>query len=131
MLVVEIDDVHAEPREARVAGLRDVGRTPVHEVTLAVRAPDIAELGGEDDALAPPLERAPERLLVVPPAVQVRGVEEVHTPVERGMDHADGLLVVALAVRPGHRHQAETHGRDTESAPAEGAMLHWTILAHA
>src|SRR5262249_2646707 len=84
----------------------------------------LAELGGDDHALAPALERLAEQRLVVAPAVHVRGVEEVDALVERMVDDADRFVVVGVAVDARHRHQSESDGRYLEAAPAELALLH-------
>ena len=60
VLVVEIDRLDAEPLQAGLAGAADVGGAPVHQVAAAVRAPHLAELRGEDDAVTSAGERPPE-----------------------------------------------------------------------
>ena len=129
VLGVEVDDVDAEPLQARVARPRHVGGAAVDEVALAVRALDLAELGGEHDLVAPSLDRAAEQLFVLAPAVHVRGVEEVDPEVERLVDHGDRLGVVPLAVDARHGHAAEPDGRDAERAVPERAIVHDDLLS--
>src|SRR4030095_4915323 len=124
MLIVEVDHVDAEPLQACVARALDVRGTTVDKVALAVRALDLTELGREDSPDAPAPEREPQQLLVVSPAVHVRGVDEIDPQVERTMHDVDGLLVIALAVRAGHGHAPEPDGRDLELAVPQLAILH-------
>src|SRR5439155_16170630 len=91
---------------------------------LAVRALDLAELRGEHHLLARALERPAEQLLVVAPAVHVRGVQEVDAQVQRVVDDVDGLGVIALAVGARHGHAPESDGRDLQVAVAQLAILH-------
>jgi len=126
VLVVEVDRVHAEAPQARVACLQDVLRLAV-DAGGAVGLAQVAELGREHDLVAAPPERLAEQLLVVAPAVHVRGVEEVHAEVDRPVDDRDRLRVVALAVRAGHGHAAEADGRDPERAVAERSIVHWAL----
>src|SRR6516225_9097826 len=88
VLVVEVDGVDAEPLQARLAGLRDVGRGAVDTVGAA-RAPRLAELAGNNDAVTPVLQRPAEQLLVLAPAIPVRAVEMVDTEFDRAVDQRD------------------------------------------
>src|SRR6185437_3360909 len=122
MLVVEIDDIDAEPLQARVAGLDNVVRTAVDP--LAGGGLDLAEFGGEHDAVAAALEGAAQHLLVMAPAIHVRGIEEIDAAVDGVLDDGDAGLVVGLAVNARERHTAEPDRRDLRAALAEPAMLH-------
>src|SRR5690348_3683087 len=102
MLVVEVDDLDAEPLQAGFARLSDVLRTAVD--ALARRRLDLAEFGGEHDPVAPPFERAAQELLVVAPAIHVGGIEEVDAVVDGVLDEGDARIVVALAVYARERH---------------------------
>ena len=123
MLVIEIDHVDAEPLEARLAGGLHVGRAAVDAVGAA-RLLRLAELGRQHDLGAPAAgQRLAEQGLVVAPAIHVGAVEEVDAAIERVMDDADRLGIVALAVGAGQRHAAEPDGEDGKLAVAEGAGL--------
>src|SRR6185312_158769 len=122
MLIVKVDDVDAEPLQARLAGLDHVLRPPVD--ALARCGLDLAEFAGEHDAVAPPLEGAAQELLVVAPTVHVRGIEEIDAAVDGVLDEGDAGLVVALAVDAGERHAAEPDRRYLRAILAELAMLH-------
>src|SRR3984893_9825813 len=125
VLVVEVDHVHAQALEARVAGFRDIGGPAVDEVALAVRAPHLAELGGHEHPVALAFDGAPEQLLVLAPAVHVRGVEMVDPEVEGAVDDADAFLVVALAIGAGHGHEPESDGGGGETAVPNLAHAHY------
>src|SRR5439155_799857 len=53
VLVVQVDVIHAEARERGVACLAHVLRAAVHADKGPVRLADVAELGGQHDAIAP------------------------------------------------------------------------------
>ena len=114
MLVVEVDHVDAEPREARLARLPNVLRPAVDALERAVRVAHVAELRRDDDALAPPADRATDQLLVAAAAVHVGGVEERDADVERAVDRRDRLGLVAAAIEVRHTHAAEAHCRHTK-----------------
>jgi hypothetical protein len=123
VLVIEIDDLQAKTLQARLAGLHDVLGTAVDSL-LAVGALGLAELGCDDDLVAPALERAPEQLLVVPPAIHVGRVEVVDAAVERVVDDRDRLVVVGVAVDARHRHAAKSDGGDLDGGATELALFH-------
>ncbi len=130
MLVVEIDHVDAEPLEAGLAGGLHIGRAAVDSVGAA-RLLRLAELGGEHDLGAPAAgQRLAEQRLVVAPAIHVGTVEEGDAAIERVMDDADRLGVVALAVGAGERHAAEPDREDGERAVAQGAGLCVRVGGH-
>ena len=82
----------------------------------------VAELRGEHDAVATPLERLAEQVLAAAAvAVDVRGVEERDAHLERGVhDRARALLVDARAEVVA----AEPDDRDVGTAGAERAGPH-------
>ena len=126
MLVVEVDHVHLQALEARLARIAHVLRCAIDAPETAIRAAHVAELGGEDHALAPPRERAPHELLVAPHAVHVGGIEEGHAEVERAMDGRDRFRFVAPAVELRHPHAAQPDGRHFQSC-SQLARLHDSI----
>ena len=77
------------------------------------RIADDAELGGDDDLVAPAADRAADELLVGERAVDVGGVEEVDAELDGAMDRRDPFGLVARSVELGHAHAAEAEGRDT------------------
>jgi hypothetical protein len=98
VLVVEVDVVDAEPRERRVARRAHVFRCAANAEEGAGSRADVAELRGQHHLVAATLDGASDELLVGERAVHVGGVEEVHAEVERAVDGADRLVVVAAAV---------------------------------
>jgi hypothetical protein len=70
MLVVKVDDVHAEPLQARFAGLHDICGAAIDAVGLAL-APHLAEFRGEHDAITDAFDGAADHVLIVTPAVHV------------------------------------------------------------
>ena len=70
MLVVEIDDLHAQPLQAGLAGLLDIGGAAVHRITAAF-ALHLAEFGGEEHLAPASLDGAAEQRLIVAPAIGV------------------------------------------------------------
>src|SRR5439155_249817 len=98
VLVVEVDVSHAESRERGVAGLAHVLRAAVHAHKGPVRFADVAELGGQDDALASVRDCLADEPFVGERAVDIGRVEEGDTEVDRAMDGGDRLGVIAVAV---------------------------------
>ena len=116
VLIVEVDHVHPQPLEARVAGLGHVLGPSVDEVAAPGGILDLAELGGDEHLVAPAPDGLADQLLVLSPAVHVRGVEVIDAPIERVMDDGGRLGVVGLAVHPRHPHAPEPDGRHAEAA---------------
>src|SRR3712207_340559 len=77
-----------------------------------------------------------DQLLVVPAAVDVRGVQEGDPEVQRPVDRRDGLGAVGGAVHLAHAHAAQAEGghlQAAEGAPGDGrgAARHARILTPA
>ena len=128
VLVVEVDVVEPEPLQAGVAGLADVRRTAVDAAeALVARVPDVAELGGQHDLLAPVGDGPADQHLVGERPVHVGGVEQRDAEVERAVDGGDGLALVGGAVELRHAHAAEAEGGHLEGviAGAEDALRRW------
>src|ERR671932_3966 len=88
----------------------------------AVLAALVAELGGQHHLVAPAGDGLPDEPLVGERAVHVRGVEEGDAEVQRPLDGALGLRLVAGAVELAHPHAAQSLGRDGQ--PSQCACLH-------
>jgi len=121
VLIVEVDRLHPEALQARVARLRHVLGAAVH-AHAAVGIPHVAELGGDDHLPSSAADRPAHQLFVVARAVHVGGVEEVDAQLEGAVDDGDRRRVVALAVDAGHRHAAEADRRDGQRAASERAV---------
>jgi hypothetical protein len=100
MLVVEVDHVHAEAGQARVARFAHVLGPAVDEVGPR-RIACLPELGGENRLIAAAAQRAPQQRLVVAPAVHVRRVDMGDPPIQRVLDEGDGGRIVGGAVDAG------------------------------
>src|SRR5262249_52410554 len=82
----------------------------------------LAEFGGEHDLVAAADQRLAEQAFVVAPAIHVGAVEKIDAALERVMDDANALRIVALAVGAGKRHAAETYWKDGQAAVAQRAQ---------
>jgi hypothetical protein len=122
VLVVEVDDVDAEPLQRGVARAADVLGAAVDADHAAVRRPLVAELGGQHDLVAPAGDGPADQLLVGERAVHVGGVEEGDAEIQRTVDRALGLGLVTGAVELAHPHAAQALGGDGESG--ERTCLH-------
>ena len=94
VIPVVVDDVGAQPPQRGVDRLLDVG--PRSARTLVV-AHIHAELRGEDDLVPAAPEHLAEVLLAGAAAVDVGGVEERDTLVERGVDDRAGGVEIDAA----------------------------------
>jgi hypothetical protein len=103
--LIEVDPVGVQPPQ----GVLDRPHDPAPGAAAAVGvvAHRVEELRGEDDVVAPALERLADDLLGLAGAIDVRGVDEVDPGVERGVDDPDRLLVIRVAPGAEH-HRAET-----------------------
>src|SRR5437867_669370 len=130
VLVVEVDRLDAEALQAPVACGAHVLRPPVDGAHPRVVAAHDAELGGDDDLVAPAADPAPDELLVGVGAVHVGGVEEVDAEVERAVDGRDRFAVVVRAVELRHPHAAEADGGDggTEAPELSSGDHHAAII---
>ncbi len=88
MQLVEVDAVGAQAGQAVLDRGADVGGGRSAFVTFVGHA----ELGGQDDLVAPGAEGGSEVALALAPAVDVGGVEERDAGTQRGADHGIGLL---------------------------------------
>ena len=106
VLIIEIDDVDAEPLQAHFAGLGNIGGAAVDAVGAA-RPLGLAEFACDHDAVAPALERPAEQLFVLAPAIHVRAVEMIDAELDRPVDQPNAGRVVTRSVDPGQRHATE------------------------
>ncbi|GAA1728738.1 hypothetical protein GCM10009809_25410 [Isoptericola hypogeus] len=123
VLVEQVDPVGAQSPQRRV---RDASDLLGPAVEAALPALDVeAELRGDDDLVADGLERLAHELLVDVRAVDLGGVDEGHTAVDRPAQDGDHVVTVAgvRAVGLGHAHGPEADRRDLEPL-SEGACVH-------
>ncbi len=115
--VVEVDHVRAEPPQAGVHRLPDVGGvSPDVGVTVGRRAHQ-GELGGQLDLIPPVLQQLRDEFLVAAPAVDVRGVDEADTGIHGMVQGSEGIGRVNLPVHGGKCHPAESQGADHKAVP--------------
>jgi hypothetical protein len=107
VLVVEVDEVDAEPLERVLAGLAHVVGPAVDAEKAAVLSALIAELAGDDDPVAALAHRPAHELLVGERPVHVGGVEEGSAEVEVAVDRGDRLVLVGGSVELRHPHAPE------------------------
>ena len=102
----------AEAFEAGFAGGADIFGLAVDAFEAAIGAADVAEFGGEDDFVATVGDGLADEDFVIADAIHVGGVEEIHAEFDAAVDDADGLLIVAVAVKFAHPHAAQADGGD-------------------
>ena len=111
------------PRRFRLAshdGAHVVGLAADAAPERVVGIADDAELGGDDDAVAPALDGLADQDLVGVRAVDVGGVEQRDAEIEGAMDRGDAFGLVGRAVELGHAHAAEAEGGHGEWAEMTG-----------
>ncbi len=135
--VVQVDDVNAQPPQAGVDRLPDVGGVVADRPVRRVVLPALdGELRREGDLVAVRLDEGGEELLVAAEAVHVRGVEQGHAQIERDLQGLAGGGLVGVAVELAHAHAAQALDADQGSAGAEvlggqGAAAHHAVLSGA
>jgi hypothetical protein len=123
--LVEVDPICAQPPQRRLDRLHD----PAARATTAVRivAHRHEELGRQDDIVAAAPECLADDLLRLAGRLDVGGVDEVDSGVERGMDDPDRVVVVGVAPGAEH-HRAEAELRDLDAGASQGAKFHELLL---
>jgi hypothetical protein len=130
VLVVEVDVVHAETLQRRVAGLADVLRAAVDPEPAAVLASNVAELRRELHLVAAAVDGLPDEPLVGERAVRVGGVQEGDADVEGPLDGLGGLELVGGPVELAHPHAAQPESRDGEGGVAGAERAGLCQLGH-
>ena len=119
VVLVEVDHVGSQALQRAFDRLADV---LAGTARLGAVAHVAAELRREEDPIAPALERFPEeRLAAALIAVDVRGVEERHARVQRGVDDCTRPVEIDTAAEVV---AAETDDRDVRAFLAEAACTH-------
>ncbi|GAB3837997.1 hypothetical protein GCM10027610_041080 [Dactylosporangium cerinum] len=122
VLVVQVDAVGAEAPQRALDGGTDVGRAAVQARLHPAVVGDEAELGGQHHLVAAALQGPADELLVDVRAVDLRGVDQRDPELDRPVDGADRLGVVAAgaAVAVRHSHRTESDAGDLEFAEFGG-----------
>ena len=127
MVLVEVDAIGAQRLQRGVDGLLEVLGAPV-ERPAAVGVAQVAALGGDQDVVAvDALQGLGDQALAMTDVravlgVGVGGVDQRHAGIDRGVDRADGLILVGPAgQREGHL--AEADGKDLGVAEGAGGSV--------
>ena len=120
MLLIEIDVVGLQPRQAGFDGGHDVA--PRRALPGAVRAHRLGVFGRQHDVLAPVAKHLAENGLgAAHPGIDVGGIEQRDAEVDRPVDHlARGFEIAALAEIVA----AEADRGNAQAGAAEIANLH-------
>ena len=130
MQVVKVDHIRLQATQCRLAGGLERFRPAIdHALELAV-AFDVramhAAFAGQRDFAAMRLQHLPEQRFVRAKAIQRRRVEQRDACIQRGEQHALGLL----ARRRRAVGMAEIHAAQTDRAHSERAeCAHWKLYA--
>jgi len=117
--VVQVEIIGLQPPQAVVDRAQDGG--PRKPGLVRARAHLRRNLAGQNDAVAPPLQRLAQDDFRGALVVQVRRIEEVHPALQAAVDHGERRGLVRL---PAKGHRAETHARDSQVGFAQDASLH-------
>src|ERR1700682_699092 len=124
MLVVKVDCLDAQPFERSFACLLHIFRPTVDAALCWILwITHVAELGGDDDAIALSLDRPSNQLFVLERSVHVGGVEHVDAEFKGAMNGGNRLLLVAGRVELRHSHAAEADGECLKPVGAKPAGL--------
>ena len=121
--VVQVDVVHAEPGQRRLAGPLDVVVLAADDPVRVAAGPVDAELRGQLHLVAAARDAAADQHLVVAGAVDVGGVEEGDAEVQGAVDGRDRLVPVGGAVPLAHPHAAQALGGHGQLAECGGAHV--------
>ena len=125
MLVVQINGVDTETLEAGVARGANISAGTVDAAKRGVGfVADDAEFCGEEDFVTDTANGFADEDFVVTVTVDVGGVEEIHTKIERAVDGSDGFGVVTRSIEFGHAHAAEAERGNERAVFSEMANMH-------
>ena len=124
MLIVEVDDVDAQPLQRRVTTLAHVLRRAVDTDVRPCRIAHVPEFGRKDDGGPAIADGLSHQDFVGVRAIHVGRIDERHSQIQRSMNRLDRLLVVATRVELGHAHAPEADGRNKRTLFTELAVCH-------
>jgi hypothetical protein len=129
VLVEQVDGVGAEPAQRAVDGLADVLGFAGQPGLAALLVEREAEFGGDDDPVPDGGEGLADELLVAIRAVDLGGVEEGDSAVDRGAEQVDHLTAVARvrAEALAHTHAAEPESGHLEAVGPQDALVHGRV----
>ncbi len=117
VLVVEVDVVRAEALERALDGQAHVLWRAVHSARTVASMQEGAPLRSDDNLIPASGDRLAEQFLVEVRAIDLGGVEEVHSEFERAMDRRDRrrIVLAGSGVEGAHAHEAEPDSTDLGS----------------
>src|SRR5208283_799405 len=108
MLIVEVDVVDAEAKQASFARTTNIVRLAIHAASVRICGiADDAELCGEHDLVALAFEGAANQFFILIRTVHVRRIEKVDTEIKGAVNSGDRFVIVAWAIKLRHAHAAE------------------------
>src|SRR5262249_31951688 len=125
MLVIQINCLDLETCQTFLAGLAHIGSLAVHADKTSIRISHIPKLRRKKNLRSPIRNRSPHKLLVVPDAIHIRGVEKRHAKLDRPMNDLDRLLHIARPIKLRHTHTTKTDRRNASAGFAERAGWDW------
>jgi hypothetical protein len=133
VLVVQVDVIRAQPTQRPFDRGTDVRGAAVEIAWSAAGMGDHSELCRHHYLVATALDGSPDEFLVGVRPVDLGGVDERHTEVERAMDRADGLGIVAT--RPGiaerHPHRTQTDAGHVQVSEIDVLHRYSNAVVHA
>lgn len=125
VLVEQVDSVDAEAAQGPVDGVADVLRAARQAGLAAVSVEGEPELGRDIDLLSIEGERFTDEFLVEGGAVDLGGVEEGDTSLDRCPDHGDAVGVVSGGSEAvADAHAAKPEIGDLQAVSTKGARVH-------
>ena len=122
---IDVDMVDAEPLQGIGEEALDGLGPRVNAQPAAGGIAQSAELHADQRLFAlAASQRLADQHLVVAHAVEVAGIDEGYSGIERGMDGGDAFGSVRRAVDARHAHAAKTQGGNARAGRAQSTMLH-------
>src|SRR5215467_8277522 len=109
--VIEIDHLDTEPLEAGLAGDRHIGGLAVDAAALPAGPTDVAELAGNEELVAPALDRLSDQLLVDAGRIGVGRVEHGDAELDAAVNGRDRFDVIGNAIVGAHAGAAKPDRR--------------------
>src|SRR5260370_33888693 len=132
MLIVDIDCSQAKPARTAFACLAHIIWFAADSAKLGRgRVTQDSKFRRYDHLLAVSFQRAAKELFIRVGSVRVRSVEERDAELERAMNSAARLFVIASTVKIGHCHAAETDRRNHRAATSKLTLFHSLLPGNA
>jgi hypothetical protein len=115
VLIIEVDHLNTETAHTSLASRADIVGPPVEPEKGPVGAAYDAEFRGNHQVVTRISDRAPEKLLVVADAIDVRCIEQGYATVDCAPHGGNGLVVVTRPIKFRHPNAAQAERRDLQS----------------